>query len=94
MAFELAAYGALASVFRKMLPKKASFIHISLILTMLGGRVVLLLVSLPFYAAVSGVSFSFGSFFTFAFVGAIPGIILQIAVIPYVVLLLEENKLI
>jgi hypothetical protein len=40
MAFELAAYGLTAGILYKMLPKKTPYIYVSLILSMLIGRVV------------------------------------------------------
>ena len=40
MAFELAAYGLLAGLFYKLLPKKPVYVYVALILAMLGGRAV------------------------------------------------------
>ena len=40
MAFELAAYGSIAGLMHKILPKKKPYIYCSLLIAMIGGRVV------------------------------------------------------
>lgn len=89
MAFELAAYG----LFIGMLYKTTRSIYLSLVLAMLGGRAVWGIVSLALYG-LAGSSFSWQLFTAGAFVNALPGIILQLILIPGVVIALERAGLI
>ena len=89
MAFELAAYGAVAGIMHKYLPKRRPFIYVSLIIAMLAGRVVwggAMFVCL----GIRGSAFTFSAFLAGAFTNAIPGIVLQIVLIPPVVMILEK----
>lgn len=91
MAFELATYGATAGLLYKMLPKKKGFIYVSLLVAMLTGRLVwgfAMFVCL----GISGGSFGFSAFLAGAFTNAIPGIIVQIVLVPVVVMVLEHIK--
>ena len=90
MSFELATYGAIAGILYSFLRKKKWGVYASLLGAMIGGRIVWGIVSLIFYG-VQGNSFTFGIFFTQAVVNAIPGIILQIVLIPLLVYTLEDN---
>lgn len=92
MAFELAAYGALTGLFYKFLPKKSKYIYVSLISSMLLGRVVWGLAS-HFLLAAKGNAFTFTAFMAGAFINAIPGIILQIIIIPPLIMLLQKARL-
>ena len=91
MSFELAAYGALTGLFYKLFPKKTVFLYVSLILAMLGGRVVWGLAAWAIYPLFAK-ALTWQIFAADAFVKAIPGIILQIAVIPPLVLALRRAK--
>ncbi len=90
MAFELAAYAALSGLLYRFLRGKPWGVYLSLAAAMLGGRVVWGIASLILYG-VAGNTFTFGIFLTQAFVNAAPGIALQIAVIPLLVLTIEKN---
>lgn len=92
MAFELAAYGFAAGLLYKLLPKKIPFIYANLILSMIIGRIIWGGVSLILYS-LSGLVFTWKIFMAAAFVNAIPGIILQIVIIPLFVLALRKNSL-
>lgn len=92
MAFELAAYGYLAGVLYRSLPKKRIRIYASLLLAMLGGRVVWGLVN-AVVLGFSGTSFTWQMFTAGALINAAPGIILQIIVIPVIVVVLQRAKL-
>ena len=92
MAFELAAYGAIAGIMYKRLPKNAACTYISLIVAMLGGRVVWGLVRF-IIAGLQTSTFTFEAFLAGAFINAVPGIILHIVLIPPVVMLLRRAKL-
>ena len=93
MAFELAAYGFLTVLFYRLFPKKSGYIYLELLLAMLGGRIVWGLVSMLLYG-VKGNAFTFAIFLNGAFINALPGIILQIVLIPIIVFALERAGLI
>ena len=93
MAFELAAYGFLTGLFYRLFPKKTGYIYLELLLAMLGGRIVWGLVSMLLYG-VKGNAFTFAIFLNGAFINALPGIILQIVLIPIIVFALERAGLI
>lgn len=89
MCFELATYGFVVGFLYKRLPQKKIFIYVSLIGAMLGGRVV--------WGAARVVLFGLGqsefgwpAFMAGAFLNAIPGIILQLVLIPIIVMALQR----
>lgn len=92
MAFELAAYGFLAGLFYRLLPKKNLFIYINLILSMLIGRIIWGGVSFILFS-LSGSAFTWKIFMTAAVINTIPGIILQIVIIPLIVIALQRANL-
>ena len=91
MAAELTAYGAMTGLLHKIFPKKKPYIYLSLLSAMVVGRIVwggamfLLL-------GASGGSFTFSAFLAGALLNAIPGIIVQITLIPILVMVLDKNK--
>lgn len=92
MAFELAFYGFVAGFLHKRLPDKKPYIYISLITSMLAGRLVwgvVMFVSL----GLTGGGFTLDAFLAGAFTNALPGIIVQLILVPVVVILLENTKL-
>ena len=91
MAFELAAYGAIAGVLHKLLPKKKPFIYCSLITAMIVGRLVWG-VAMYVCMGIRGGSFTLSAFLSGAIVNAVPGIIVQIVLIPILVMLLDNPK--
>ena len=93
MAFELAAYGLFTGLLYKLLPKKPGFVYITLILSMLLGRVVWGIASMIIIGATGG-AFTFAAFIAGGFTNAIPGIILHIVIISPVVLALQKAKVI
>ena len=88
MSFELAAYGAVSGMLYQILPKKPVNIYLSLLGAMLGGRVVWGLAMLVIMS-MNGKSFGLPAFLFGAFTGAIPGILLQLILVPAVVMLIE-----
>ena len=92
MAFELAIYGASAGLLYRLLPKKKWSIYASLIIAMIAGRVVWGIVRL-ILAGLSGKGFTWAAFMAGAFTNAVPGIILQIVLIPVLVMVLERAGL-
>ena len=92
MAFELAVYGGLAGLLYRILPKKKINIYIALIISMIAGRIVWGFVRL-ILAGLSGSSFTWALFLSGAITTAIPGIILQLVLIPVLVMVLEKAGL-
>lgn len=91
MAFELATYGAIAGLMHKTLPKKTGYVYCSLLASMLVGRIIWGFVMFV-CVGINGGSFTFAMFIAGAFTNAIPGIIVQIVLVPILVLLLENPK--
>ena len=92
MSFELAAYGLIAGIMYRKLPKKPVNIYIALLTAMLGGRIVWGVVRFAM-TMLFGVEFSFEMFLSGAFLTAIPGIICHIILIPIIVLALQRAGL-
>ena len=82
MAFELAAYGAIAGAMRRFLPRKKPYIYLSLLTAMIVGRIVWGAAMFVCIGA-SGGKFTFAAFLAGAFTNAVPGIILQIILVPF-----------
>jgi len=89
MAFELATYGALTGLIYSLLPKKPWTVYVALLSAMLGGRIVWGSAMYMLLASRGG-AFTWPAFMAGAFINAIPGIILQIVLIPILVLALEK----
>ena len=93
MAFELAAYGALAGVCYSRWHGGVKGVYLSLLAALVGGRLVWGLVSIPIYGLLTEQVFTLAAFWMGGFVNAWPGIVLQIVLIPAIVLALEKAKL-
>ena len=92
MAFELAVYGLMSCILYRLLPGKKGYIYLSLILSMIIGRLVwgaVQFACMGFDAS----RFGLAAFWAGAVANAIPGIILQIVLIPVVVMLAEKMKI-
>ena len=89
MAFELAAYGTVTGLMHKLLPRKKPYIYCSLLTAMLVGRIVWG-VAMFICLGINGNSFTFGAFLAGAFTNAIPGIIIQLVLIPIIVMMLDK----
>ena len=92
MAFELAAFGALAGILYKKIPRKKLCIYVSLLISMLVGRLVWGIAMFVCFG-IKGGSFTLTAFLAGAFTNAVPGITVQILLIPIIVMLLENTKL-
>ncbi len=92
MSFELATYGFCAGLLYGALPKKLPYAYVSLVFSMLAGRVVWGVVSYRI-AVMSTASFGMEAFLAGAFFNAVPGIILQIVAVPPLVVLLKRFRL-
>ncbi len=93
MAFELAAYGFLSGFLYERLPKKIGYIYISLISSMIFGRLLWGIVRY-ILAGLSGSAFPFSAFWAGAVTQAIPGMILQLLLLPALVVALRKAKII
>jgi hypothetical protein len=93
MAFELAAYGCVSGLLYKLLPRKNIFIFVSMIISMICGRIIWGIVSFSLYG-LSGTAFTWELFLAGAFLNAIPGIVIQIIIIPIIIIALSRAKLI
>lgn len=91
MAFELAAYGAIAGLMHKILPRKKPYVYVSLLTAMIVGRLVWG-AAMFIFMGLNGVNFTFAAFIAGAFTNAIPGIVVQIVWIPLIVMVLDNPK--
>lgn len=89
MAFELAIYGGMAGFLYQVLPGKKWRIYVALVISMISGRIVWGIVNL-FLAGITGSSFTWSIFIAGAVVNAIPGIIMQLILIPIIVIAMEK----
>ncbi len=89
MSLELAAYGFFSGFLYKLLPKKKVYIYVSLIGAMLCGRIIWGVARTVLYGLGKS-EFGFAAFISGAFLNAVPGIIIQIVLIPVIVAALEK----
>ena len=92
MAFELATYGTVSALMHRILPPKKPYVYLSLLVAMVCGRLVWGCAMLICLGASSGV-FTLAAFLTGAITGALPGIAVQIVLIPLLVMTLEHPRL-
>lgn len=93
MAFELATYGFLSGLLYRLFPRKLPFIYATLLISMICGRVVWGIARLVI-AGVAGNQFTFSMFIAGSLTNAIPGIILQLLLIPVIVAAMERAHLV
>ncbi len=86
MAFELAAYGCVCGFLYRKFPKTIPGIYATLVIAMVTGRIIWGLVSM----LLLGNAFTFSVFITNGITTAIPGIIVQLVLIPVIVYALEK----
>lgn len=89
MCFELAAYGALSGLLYARLPRGRASLYVALILAMFGGRIVWGIAQTILLSGGDS-PFTWAAFLSGAFVNAVPGIVVHIALIPPVVMALER----
>lgn len=89
MAFELAAYGFVAGFLHKKLPKKKVNVYVSLLCAMIIGRIVWGIVMFA-CMGLDASRFGFSAFLSAAVLNAVPGIVLQVVLIPVIVITLEK----
>ncbi len=96
MAFELCTYGLVSgllySLFKRLRKGGIVFIYVTLILSMICGRIVWGIASFILYG-ITGAGFTFEMFLAGALINAVPGIILHLIMIPAIVIALEKAGL-
>jgi hypothetical protein len=93
MTFELGTYGLMSGLLYNLLPKKPWLIYVNLVISMIFGRVIWGLVSL-ILAGITGSAFTWPIFISAVVIDAIPGIIVQIILVPLIIMALEKASLI
>ncbi len=88
MAFELMAYGGTAGLLHAKLPRTKPMLWVSLILAMIVGR----LVWGAAMAVCLGLEFGLSAFLAGAVTNALPGIVIQLVLVPILVLVLERDS--
>lgn len=92
MAFELATYGIVTGFLCiKVKPFSLFAVYRALIVAMIAGRVVWGLV-MCLLIGIGADGFGLGAFFSTAVITAIPGILLQLILIPFIMFLLSKKK--
>ncbi|WP_458407040.1 ECF transporter S component [Anaerotignum sp.] len=86
MAFELAVYGMVAGHLYRLLPKEKWAVYVSLVCAMILGRIVWGIVML----VCVGAEFGMAAFVAGAVTTALPGIILQLVLIPAIVIVMKK----
>ncbi len=93
MAFELAAYGFFTGFIYLILRKKnLTAVYISLITSMIAGRVVKGIANAVCYGIINK-GYTFVMFISGAFLEAVPGIIIQLILIPAILLAIKKTSL-
>ncbi len=92
MAAELAVYGAASGIFYRLLGKKVSSLYVALFIAMVIGRLVLGFSDF-LIAGFTETEFSFGAFLIINLTTAVPGLVLQLLLVPSAVLVLEHFNL-
>lgn len=91
MSFELSIYGAVSGLMYNILPKKKLYIYCSLFTAMIFGRIIWG-IAMFICMGIKNSPFTFNAFLTGAITNAIPGIILQIIIIPILIIVVEKIK--
>ena len=92
MAFELMAYGLIAGLLSKKLGRDSiGKIYLALLAAMIGGRLVWGLAQIVLLG-ITGKAFTFSAFMAGAVINAVPGIILQLLIIPFIVRALARQE--
>lgn len=92
MALELSIYGLTTGILYRLLPKKNIMVYAALIGAMLFGRLAAGAVNVILYG-VQGSGYSVQMFMAGMFINAIPGIVLQLVLIPVVIIVLRNAEL-
>ena len=91
MSLELATYGLVSGFLYQLFPKKIPFIYVALIIYMLCGRIIWG-IAMFCCMGLNLEKFGLTSFWVGGFVNAIPGIIVQIVIIPIIIMVYSKLK--
>ena len=94
MAAELAAYGCFSGIFYRLLPKKIPFIYVSLVAAMVCGRAVDAVVKIVVANAFGVGQAALPVILTNTVVNTVPGIIVQIILVPAIIIALRKANLV
>lgn len=89
MALELATYAAVSGALYHSLPQKRDFLYVSLVVAMISGRLVWGLARF-LCAGLNVNAFGLSAFWTGAVVMSIPGILLQLLIVPALVMVTQK----
>lgn len=92
MAFELAAYGFVSGQVYRLLPKKPINIYLSLFAALIAGRIVWGVVSWVLFS-LTGSAFTWQIFAAGAVINALPGLAIQIVLIPLIIMALQRARI-
>ena len=93
MAFELATYGLVAGlIYNRVKKQNIASLYASLIAAMLAGRVVFGIAQV-ILLGMNGKAYSWAAFLAASFTNAVPGIIIQLILIPAIIMALHKAKL-
>lgn len=92
MAVELATYGLISGLMYRLFPKRIPYIYVSLLSAMVVGRAVWGVATFVLMG-IRGTPFGWSAFISGSVLNAIPGIVLQIVIIPLIVIALRKSKL-
>ncbi|MBR2025429.1 MAG: ECF transporter S component [Clostridia bacterium] len=92
MALELATYGAVIALMYDLFKRKnIGYLYLSLVISMISGRIVWGITK-ALLLGIANKPFTFEAFIVGGFVDAVPGIILQLILVPCVMLLVERIR--
>ena len=91
MAFELAAYGFMTGILKRILPEKTAYLYLNLIISMLVGRAVWGVANYVIMK-IAGSVFTWQLFATGAFANAVQGIVIQLILIPVIVIVADRHR--
>ena len=89
MALELMTYGIMSGLMYKILPKKKAYIYVSLVVSMIAGRIVWGGTMAVLYG-LGKTEFGFPAFVSGAILNTVPGMIIQMVLIPIIVISLGK----
>ena len=89
MAFELATYAVVSGVLYRLLPQKPRFLYVSLVLAMIAGRLVWGFTRF-LCAGLDVNAFGLSAFWSGAIAMSVPGIVLQLLIVPVLVIVSEK----
>ncbi|MBE6639298.1 MAG: ECF transporter S component [Ruminococcaceae bacterium] len=93
MVFELAVYGLLTGLLYRFMPKKWMWIYPNLVFSMIAGRIVSILTKYWMYA-LGETEFSLATVMQLNFVTTLPGVALQLVLIPALIYALTKQGII